>query len=234
MERTCKKCGETKPIEEFSKSKKCNLGYTYMCTICYRKYSNARRDLLKQKEYRELHKEEINQKARDDYKVHKEKILRKLKEWRDNNKDKISLANKKYCKNNRDTLLVKNKKHYNDNKIKILQQMHKYYELNKDKILQRNRVYANKNKDKIRAKQIEWAQKHRRYLNDKYRLSGRLSDRRDTLELTDNYIIQLIGQNGITTNIIKQHPELIDNYRQQIKLHRLIKKQSNGQSIETS
>jgi hypothetical protein len=34
MERTCKKCGETKPIEEFTKNKNCKNGVTSECLCC--------------------------------------------------------------------------------------------------------------------------------------------------------------------------------------------------------
>lgn len=37
MERTCKKCGETKPIEEFARSIECKNGYRYTCKICLNK-----------------------------------------------------------------------------------------------------------------------------------------------------------------------------------------------------
>jgi len=37
MERTCKKCGETKPIEKFRHNKNCKYGRGYMCNKCRHK-----------------------------------------------------------------------------------------------------------------------------------------------------------------------------------------------------
>lgn len=34
MERTCKKCGETKPLEEFRKNKRCQFGRAHTCSAC--------------------------------------------------------------------------------------------------------------------------------------------------------------------------------------------------------
>ena len=49
MERTCKKCGETKPIEEFTKSPFCIYGYSYSCSDCKRIYDKDRRPAPKPK-----------------------------------------------------------------------------------------------------------------------------------------------------------------------------------------
>lgn len=40
MERTCKKCGETKPIEEFPKSKSTAGGHEFTCKRCSNKQKN--------------------------------------------------------------------------------------------------------------------------------------------------------------------------------------------------
>lgn len=34
IERTCRRCGETKPLEQFSKDKSCHFGRTYTCRAC--------------------------------------------------------------------------------------------------------------------------------------------------------------------------------------------------------
>jgi hypothetical protein len=47
MERTCKKCGVTKPIEEFTKSPCCRYGRTYCCYDCNHKYGKERYEKIK-------------------------------------------------------------------------------------------------------------------------------------------------------------------------------------------
>jgi len=49
MERTCKKCGETKPIEDFKKNKACKYGYTYKCHDCIMKEQSEFR--IKNRDY---------------------------------------------------------------------------------------------------------------------------------------------------------------------------------------
>jgi len=41
VERTCKKCGKTKGLEDFTKNKKCNLGRTHICKKCSNEYNKT-------------------------------------------------------------------------------------------------------------------------------------------------------------------------------------------------
>lgn len=66
MTRTCSKCGQTKPVEEFSKNKAKKSGYNCQCKECYKEYyqRNKRRYLDQQKEYYQKNKEAIKEKER--------------------------------------------------------------------------------------------------------------------------------------------------------------------------
>jgi hypothetical protein len=77
MERTCQKCGETKPIEEFDKNKNRSYGYTNTCKKCR---------TITQKKYRETHREKI----KEDNKKYPYRI------WRAKNKDHCNEYAKKY------------------------------------------------------------------------------------------------------------------------------------------
>ena len=61
MERTCRKCGETKPIEEFVKCKNRREGIIYLCKLCHREdHVRYREDhrlelILKSQQYRLTH-----------------------------------------------------------------------------------------------------------------------------------------------------------------------------------
>lgn len=58
-DKTCTKCGETKPIGEFYKQPKCKGGYSTRCKACASEYARGYRranDPIKRKEYhRKLH-----------------------------------------------------------------------------------------------------------------------------------------------------------------------------------
>lgn len=70
MERTCKKCGKTKIIEEFVKDKKSLYGYRHECKKCY-----AQLNLKRCRKWRDAHKEQAKQNN---------------KIWRMNHPDKVA------------------------------------------------------------------------------------------------------------------------------------------------
>jgi hypothetical protein len=155
MERTCKKCGETKPIEEFYKNKKSKFGYLHICKLCSHIHAV---------EYHITYKERINNNR---------------KEWYKNNKE----HSKKYCR--------------------------EYRENNKEHCKEHDREYRENNKE------------HLNELSKKYIRGYR---KNNIIPISDKYIIeQLRVRFGISRQVSRQYPELIENYRQQIKLKRLIK-----------
>lgn len=137
MERTCKKCGETKPIEEFCKSKECLFGYSHQCQKCRRLHYNK----------------EIRQ---------------------------------------------------------------RYYETRKEEIRKIARLYKIRNRNWISKKQREYYTTHPILRKEKCNRRAR--------DLQDCYLINHLCRDfRLTAKDIRQHPELIENYRQQIKIKRLLK-----------
>jgi len=79
MERTCKKCGETKLIEKFTKNKNCKNGFNYICRRCTTIYKTLLRQnnivicRLKEKEYANKNRDVLllkRKKNRDGKKCH--------------------------------------------------------------------------------------------------------------------------------------------------------------------
>lgn len=98
MERTCKKCGETKSIDEFKRSTHCKLGYSYQCKKCRSKYDKSRiinnvKKLESQKKYRN------SQKGR-----------KKWAEYYENNKSDILTYHKNINKQNHHKLTRERRK----------------------------------------------------------------------------------------------------------------------------
>lgn len=96
LNKHCSKCNITKPIEQFSKSKRSADGYAYTCKACIKEYQLANKEKLKayqkayQPGYKAEHKEEIkNYLANYQKTVYKEQHYAYLKRWRAANPEKV-------------------------------------------------------------------------------------------------------------------------------------------------
>ena len=92
----CSKCVTTKPIEQFSKSKRSADSYSYTCKSCIKEYQLANKEKLKayqkeyQLQYKIEHKEELNAYARNWQKtVGREKHQANVKRWRTEHPEKV-------------------------------------------------------------------------------------------------------------------------------------------------
>lgn len=74
----CAKCGETKSLDEYYKSKR-KCGYQSICKTCEKAKKSA---------YYEKNKESINEKNNSYRKENKEKVKQKNREWYENNKQR--------------------------------------------------------------------------------------------------------------------------------------------------
>jgi hypothetical protein len=181
MERTCKKCGETKPIEEFYLQPGNKNGYNSECKSCKKIYKA---------DYYRKNIKLIKSKHRIYSQSHKQEKIDYRREWLKNNPEKAKLMSKKSHERNRENILAY---------LRIYQKTHKNKLNEKSKLWARNHP----NKEKI---------KHQRYVKS----------------LCDGYIIeQLFRNTGLLKSKIKEHPELIEVKRIQIKLKRLANENSN-------
>lgn len=69
QEKTCRKCGETKPLPSFSRHPSCKFGRTNECKVCEREYSRAK--------YRRK-RDQILRKQRERYRAKRDKINARL------------------------------------------------------------------------------------------------------------------------------------------------------------
>ena len=93
----CSKCVTTKPIEQFSKSKRSADGYAYTCKSCIKEYQLANKEKLKayqrnyQPQYKAEHREELLAYLREYQRgPGREKQLACVKAWRDANPEKVA------------------------------------------------------------------------------------------------------------------------------------------------
>jgi hypothetical protein len=120
--KVCSKCGEEKPLCEFSKNKNNYDGHHHHCKLCINSAA---------KEYRKKHSEKLKEVDRLRY---------------EKNKDKINSRNKKYQKINKDKLYEKAKIRKKNNILKVTAYHKKYREDNAEKFSQYKKEYKLKNK----------------------------------------------------------------------------------------
>lgn len=88
MLRICKKCGEEKEIEEFSKTKNCRHGHGWTCKKCTNIYYQKRMTTFQRKEFNHTY-----------YQANKKKLLEKSKRYQTINRKEILSYSKQYKQN---------------------------------------------------------------------------------------------------------------------------------------
>lgn len=141
----CSKCNETKPIDDFHKSKSNKDGLNIYCKICKSSLD---------KQYRELNQDKIKQGKKKYYNENKESIAITKKEYQQKNKESTKQYQKEYREKNKESLQQKQKEHRTLNQTKIKQSKKKYYEENKEKIKQ----YRIENKEAIKESKRQYRQ----------------------------------------------------------------------------
>ena len=144
--KTCSKCGETKPREEFTRNKSKRDGLSSPCKACRKAYKVANR-------------EKINEGKRKYYADNREKA----REYQETNREKIAERKRKYYAANREKINEGKRKYYADNRGKITKQKREYdaahreqrrnyKEANREKVAEQERAYRQAHPEKARAK----------------------------------------------------------------------------------
>ena len=79
--KTCTKCSEAKPFDQFAKDKQKSDGYRSSCKACNTSYRAA---------YYQEHKDEAIRYSRDWYRKNKDRAVGVMREWVENNKEKAN------------------------------------------------------------------------------------------------------------------------------------------------
>lgn len=222
MERTCKKCGETKPIEEYGKHKTGRDGIYPICLVCSREIK---------RDYYKANKKKYAMYFKKRYVLNRNAFLEYQKKYKKNNKEKITERNKKnrdsekgklwkknYRLNHKEQKCNSDKKYALKNREKLKKYKSLFYKLNKVKISANQKIYRINNKDSCSKAEKKWYEQNRERI---------LTKRTNDVKKVENcYIVQLLTQrNGMKAQFIKQYPELVELYKVQLKLKRLIKNQ---------
>ena len=123
MSKTCTKCGETKPLDDFHRDKTGAGGRRPDCKECVREYK------------RRYHEE------------NRDKRLEYKRRYREENRDKVLESERRYREENRDKMLDYKRRYYEETRDKRLEYARRYHEENRDKVLESQRRYYEESRD---------------------------------------------------------------------------------------
>lgn len=133
--KTCSKCGETKPLEMFSKNRNTKDGLQTQCKACNAAYQAANRERISQrlKERRKTHGDQMRAQSRASWAKHREKRL----EWHRKHYQENKAAYAEYHKKRYPLIAERkravSKKWREDNPERYRQQMRDWLVANLDK-----------------------------------------------------------------------------------------------------
>jgi hypothetical protein len=149
----CSKCGEVKPVSEFSKDKNRKDGLQSQCKSCVKQYNQDHKEERKQynRQYRQDHKEErkqYNQDHREEKKQynqdHREEIKQYHKQYNQDYKEKIKQYHKQYNQDHKEERKQYNRQYNQDHREEKKQYNRQYKQDHKEERKQYNKQYKNK------------------------------------------------------------------------------------------
>ena len=84
----------------------------------YRDFKNTKWNKMNWEIYSKYHKEEIQQKQKENYEINKQEILEKQKQYYNNNKEKLNEKHKIYIDKNREEIYRRNREHFKSITVK--------------------------------------------------------------------------------------------------------------------
>lgn len=192
----CSKCGEDKPLCEYSIGSRIKekIYYRSACVECER---------LRVAAYRAKNREILNKKSKKYYQTQKtnpnflEENRRRASKYREQNPEKIKVHFREYYQKNKLYILSRNKSYYKRNKNEISARNAQYKLSRRDHYLLMYRSYRVLNRDKVLEAQRRW---HR--------------------NLSSSYVMGLIVRSQLKVTKQDINPELIQLKRLEIALKR--------------
>ena len=121
MSKTCTKCGETKPLDDFHRDKTKAGGRKSNCKECER------------------------ERKRRFYEENREKVLERKRRFYEENREKVLERDRRYREENREKVLERKRRYYEENRDKRLEYRRRYREENRDILNQGNKIYQAQN-----------------------------------------------------------------------------------------
>ena len=156
MSKTCTKCGETKPLDDFHRDKTGAGGRRPDCKECVREYKRR---------YHEENRDKRLEYNRRYHEENRDKVLEYKRRYYEENRDKVLESQRRYYEENRDKVLEYKRRYHEENRDKRLESHRRYYEENRDKVLEYRRCYHEENRDKVLESQRRYREENRDILN---------------------------------------------------------------------
>lgn len=144
--KTCTKCREDKPLDQFMKRSASKDGFTARCKLCLKAdnhqyfLDNRERCYRHSERFRTNNRSKTRQYIRNHYERNRDHLLKqaaerydidKVREYRKNNKERIN----QYLLDNRKQISLRQKQYRINNSDKIKKQQREYYYNNKERLL---------------------------------------------------------------------------------------------------
>ncbi len=127
---------------------------------------NKDKIMEKDRKWKELHKDEINDKRRERYAESPEKYRETSYKWRKENMDKVREGKRKHREEHRDEINAYKRLQRQKDHERVRDQEKASYERNKDQKLARAREYKQEHKEEIAAKNKEYKEKNKEKLTE--------------------------------------------------------------------
>jgi 5-methylcytosine-specific restriction endonuclease McrA len=161
MDRTCTKCGETKPITEYTRHKSSPDGIRTYCKACaaasrrdwYERNAESEREASRQ--YKREHPDEIREYKRDYHRRNRERVNEHRREQYRENHDERRAAWREYAEANRDAIRALARRLYHRHTEQRREEALAYYYNNRERALEKARINGPRwkaaNPEKMRA-----------------------------------------------------------------------------------
>lgn len=122
--KTCKACGESKPLDEYHRDKDKKDGRRTECKGCTRR---------KNRKYYESHKERVLSQNRTYRESNAESIRQQRRGYYEANRESRAEYDRSYYEANRQTILARNREYWNENRADILSRKREYWNENRER-----------------------------------------------------------------------------------------------------
>lgn len=158
--KTCAKCGETKPLDDYHRDRSMKDGRMYRCKKCNIAHASA---------YRSANLEKVKKRKRAHYVANRDKVLAQQRAYQEANREKIKEQKLARYEANRDEMRAKANAYRAENQEKMNAQARARYAANRDKKNAQARAYRERNREEMKARSRAYYEENREKLRERKR-----------------------------------------------------------------
>lgn len=149
--KSCRKCGEWKPRDQFSKAAREPDGLQSACKDCNRAYRIANRETIRQKksEYVQRNREETRRRSRARYAENAERNREAKREYRATHPDRVRESARKSIQKNQDRIRDRRELYRSKHRDRLNKNTKVYYRSNRERLLEYAKTYRRSNYGRV-------------------------------------------------------------------------------------